>query len=94
MDLSGSCLLWHGGQLLPLTSLYDCGTSRNGEGYRDVTDSTDQDVLVAKSYFSDLLQCLPAPLLEHDGRPNDPIGVTEKTRRSDRVRKGEKVKKR
>jgi arylsulfatase A-like enzyme len=50
--------------------LIDCGTSRDGTGYRDVTASQDPEVLAARAHFDRLLQDLPAPLLDHDGAPN------------------------
>ena len=61
--------------------LFDCGTNRNGSGYRDVTNSTAPDAVAARRYFDDLLKNLPAPVLEHDGAPNetnDPVGKREK----------------
>jgi arylsulfatase A len=51
--------------------LFDCGTSRNGTGYRDVTNSNDAGVMAARVYFDQLLANLPAPLLDHDGAPNE-----------------------
>jgi arylsulfatase A len=51
--------------------LLDCGTSRDGTGYRDVTDSKDPEVIAARAYFDRLLADLPAPLLDHDGAPNE-----------------------
>lgn len=41
--------------------LYDCGESRNGKGYRDVTASTDPAVAEAKARFAKILEGLPAP---------------------------------
>lgn len=41
--------------------LYDCGDSRNGPGYRDVTDSTDPDVLAAKALMRKILSDKPVP---------------------------------
>jgi len=40
---------------------YDCGSSRDGTGYRDVTDSTDADVVAARKRFAAILEKLPAP---------------------------------
>jgi arylsulfatase A len=51
--------------------LFDCGTSRDGTGYREVTNSRDPEVLAARAYFDRLLVDLPAPLLDHDGAPNE-----------------------
>ncbi|MDO8545710.1 MAG: sulfatase-like hydrolase/transferase [Opitutaceae bacterium] len=51
--------------------LIDCGASRDGTGYRDVTNSKDTEVIAARAYFDRLLENLPAPLLDHDGAPNE-----------------------
>ena len=50
--------------------LYDCGTSRDGTGYREVTDSTDPEVLAIKRQFDEILATKPAPLLPTDGPLN------------------------
>jgi arylsulfatase A len=50
--------------------LYDCGTSRDGTGYREVTDSTDPEVLAIKRQFEAILATKPAPLLPEDGPLN------------------------
>ncbi|MFM8618176.1 MAG: sulfatase-like hydrolase/transferase [Opitutaceae bacterium] len=50
--------------------LFDCGTSRDGAGYRDVTASREPEALAARAHFERLLQDLPAPLLDNDGAPN------------------------
>ena len=47
--------------------LYDCGTHRDGQGYRDVTDSQEPEVLAARERFEKLLANLPAPLIEEAG---------------------------
>jgi len=49
--------------------LYDCGDSRNGAGYRDVTKEETPEVLAAKEQFKALLEKLPAPVLPEDGDP-------------------------
>lgn len=49
--------------------LYDCGDSRNGDGYREVTSSEDTEVLEIKKRFDALLQALPAPILPEEGKP-------------------------
>ncbi len=41
--------------------LYDCGTSRDGTGYREVTDSTDPEVLAAKRRMLEILADKPVP---------------------------------
>ncbi len=40
---------------------YDCGESRDGSGYRDVTDSADAEVRAARKRFDAILANLPAP---------------------------------
>lgn len=49
--------------------LYDCGSRRDGTGYRDVTDSTDPDVLAIKKKFAAILKDLPAPILPTSALP-------------------------
>ena len=41
--------------------LYDCGTSRDGSGYQNVTDSTDPEVVAVKKQFDEILATKPAP---------------------------------
>ncbi len=43
--------------------LYDCGDSRDGTGYKDVTDSTNNEVLAVRKRFEEILKRLPAPIL-------------------------------
>jgi arylsulfatase A len=40
---------------------YDCGNNRTGEGYKDVTNSTDPEVVAARKRFAQILEDLPAP---------------------------------
>lgn len=40
---------------------YDCGYSRDGTGYVDVTGSSDPEVVAARKRFDDILANLPAP---------------------------------
>lgn len=42
-------------------TLFDCGDSRDGTGYRDVTDSTDPEVLAIKRQFEEILATQPVP---------------------------------
>jgi arylsulfatase A-like enzyme len=42
---------------------FDCGNSRDGTGYRDVTDSTNPEVLAAKKRFKDILADKPLPIV-------------------------------
>jgi hypothetical protein len=46
---------------------YDCGGSRDGTGYRDVTDSSDPEVVAARKRFAAILTDKPAP------GPDDPL---------------------
>jgi arylsulfatase A-like enzyme len=63
--------------------LYDCGDSRDGTGYRDMTDSDDPEAAAARARFDALLEKLPAPVLEEDG----PAGETREPRRERRERR-------
>ena len=49
-------------------TLYDCGTSRNGSGYKDMTDSTDPEVLKIKQQFKKILATKPVPLISKADR--------------------------
>jgi arylsulfatase A len=50
----------------------DCGDSRDGVGYRDVTDSRDPEVVAARKRFEGILKDKPVPLLPPEaGRKND-----------------------
>ena len=40
---------------------FDCGESRDGTGYKDVTDSTDPEVKTARKRFDGILASLPEP---------------------------------
>jgi arylsulfatase A-like enzyme len=51
--------------------LYDCGDSRDGSGYQEVTHSEDPEVLTIKEEFNRLLDKLPAPIIEEPGHPRD-----------------------
>jgi arylsulfatase A len=42
-------------------TLFDCGTNRDGQGYRDVTNSTDPEVLAVKRQFKEILSTKPVP---------------------------------
>jgi len=48
--------------------LYDCGTSRDGTGYQDVTDSTDPEVAAVRRQFEEILSERPSPVVS-EGRP-------------------------
>ncbi len=43
--------------------LYDCGTSRNGTGYKDVTDSSEPEVLTVRKQFEEILATKAAPIV-------------------------------
>jgi arylsulfatase A len=42
-------------------TLFDCGDSRNGEGYVDVTDSRDPEVAKIRQHFQEILATKPVP---------------------------------
>lgn len=68
---------------LRMGRLYDCGDSRDGAGYRDVTDSDDPEARAARDYFEELLKNLPAPVLPEDGDPTE-IKIDRAARREQR----------
>jgi arylsulfatase A-like enzyme len=43
---------------------FDCGNSRNGTGYKDVTNSTAPEVLRAKKRFKEILADKPLPIVK------------------------------
>jgi len=55
--------------------LFDCGSSRDGTGYKDVTRSTEPDVVAARRRFDAILARLPGP-------PIDPTEPPEQWRKS------------
>ena len=48
--------------------LYDCGTSRDGSGYQDVTDSADPEVLQVRRQFEQILATKPVPKISRSTR--------------------------
>ena len=60
--------------------LFDCGEHRNGEGYQDVTDSRQPEVVAVKAQFNALLAGLPSPVLAAEGAPNERKDPAEKVR--------------
>jgi arylsulfatase A-like enzyme len=44
--------------------LFDCGNSRDGTGYKDVTDSTAPEVLAAKKRIMEILVDKPLPVVK------------------------------
>ncbi len=71
--------------------LYDCGASRDGTGYREVTDSTDPEVLAIKRQFDEILTTKPAPLLPTDG-PLNPRKTKQKKQQPRKKPQGQKRK--
>tara|TARA_R110002049_G_scaffold72490_6_gene187405 strand:+ start:97466 stop:98758 length:1293 start_codon:yes stop_codon:yes gene_type:complete len=61
--------------------LFDCGNNRDGEGYVEVTDSQDPEVVKAKGFFNQLIEKLPAPVLDHEGPPNENKADVEAAKR-------------
>lgn len=53
--------------------LFDCGDSRDGTNYREVTDSTDPEVVEAKKRLLDILADKPVPEVA-DADPQKPKG--------------------
>ena len=47
--------------------LYDCGASRDGTGYRDVSDSQDPEAVAARKMIEEILADKPAPVISQDG---------------------------
>jgi len=43
--------------------LYDCGESRNGDGYKDVTTSKDPDAIAARKLMEQILADKPVPVV-------------------------------
>jgi hypothetical protein len=43
---------------------FDCGDSRDGSGYRDITDSSAPEVLAAKKRFREILADKPLPIVK------------------------------
>jgi arylsulfatase A len=65
--------------------LFDCGDSRDGTSYRDVTDSKDPEVAAARERFERLLKNLPAPsadqnLVGFDAAENKPANRNRRRR--------------
>jgi len=45
---------------------FDCGDSRDGTGYKDVTDSTAPEVVAAKKHFTEILADKPLPVVTEE----------------------------
>ena len=50
---------------------FDCGSSRDGTGYRDVTGSAEPEVKAARARFAEILAGIPEPK-PNDGAKNSP----------------------
>lgn len=48
---------------------FDCGESRDGGGYREVTNSADPGVKAARDRFADILSTMPSPNPRFDAKP-------------------------
>lgn len=48
--------------------LFDCGESRDGTGYKDVTNSKDPEVLAIKKRFKEILADKPLPVVKEAGQ--------------------------
>jgi arylsulfatase A len=49
---------------------FDCGTSRDGNGYKDVTDSTDPEVVAARARFDAIIASIPQPKPNASAEPD------------------------
>ncbi|MCX7013487.1 MAG: hypothetical protein NTW86_13190, partial [Candidatus Sumerlaeota bacterium] len=76
---------------------FDCDDSRDGTGYKDVTDSEDPEVVAARERFEKILADLPSPKIETPGAPNEvkPAKKAEKnqTRKEKKAAAGEQGEK-
>lgn len=61
--------------------LFDCGESRDGTGYQDVSDSRSADVLAARKRFETLLQDLPGPENHPGLKLPEPAGAGKAAKR-------------
>ena len=63
---------------------FDCGDSRDGTGYRDMTDSTDPDVLAARKRFTEILADKPLPVVKEESSDarSAPRPKTQKSKES------------
>jgi arylsulfatase A len=61
-------------------AFFDCGTSRDGSGYRDVTDSTEPEVLAAKKLFAEILADKPVPSVAEEKPAKKKQGQGQKGR--------------
>jgi arylsulfatase A-like enzyme len=50
-------------------TFYDCGTSRDGTNYKEVTNSDDPEVVEARKRFERILSKLPAPARPNSQKP-------------------------
>ena len=65
LDVSGSSERPNVDELTVFGQLYDCGDSRNGSGYIDVTKSTDAEVVAARKLMDEILADKPVPVVRN-----------------------------
>jgi hypothetical protein len=79
--LACGCLLSRQTAVIPLAErnapydfgqLYDCGTSRDGTGYTEATDSTDPEVLEARKHLEQILATKTVPDIPKSAREKGP----------------------
>ncbi|MFV0446463.1 MAG: sulfatase-like hydrolase/transferase [Planctomycetaceae bacterium] len=63
---------------------FDCGTSRDGTGYKDVTDSQDPEVKAARAKFAEILSKIPEP------KPHPGMGAGDGNAKAKSSGKGKK----
>jgi hypothetical protein len=68
---------------------FDCGDHRDGQGYQDVTDSSDPEAQAARTRFASILASIPEPK-PHGLAPNKP---KLKDQKANGEKKGEGKKK-
>jgi len=71
-------------------AMFDCGESRNGTGYENVTNSIDPEVKAARARFAEILAGLPQP------KPRDgltPLTAREVRGKTDRTKPGKTAEK-
>jgi hypothetical protein len=63
---------------------FDCGESRDGSGYKDVTNSTDPEVVAARKNFAEILATLPEPKPNSDEEPRPAAKASRQKPKSSR----------
>ncbi len=59
---------------------FDCGESRDGTGYKDVTAATDPEAQAARAHFAEILAAIPKPK-PHEAAPNKQAKADEKKKK-------------